>query len=175
MNCENCEKEILIRYGTGRFCDKHCARSFSTKYKRESINKKVSKTLSGRTVGEQTKEKLKSNWKIRKTKIRNPNSNRTPLVILLTENSTYTTQIVKRRILQENVLEYKCTKCPNNGTHNNKPLTLQLHHKDGNNKNHLLANLEFLCPNCHSQTDTYAGKGNLKRNDLTFRKIPCII
>lgn len=38
---------------------------------------------------------------------------------------------------------------------NNKALTFQLHHKDGNDKNNKLDNLILLCPNCHSQTDNY--------------------
>lgn len=38
------------------------------------------------------------------------------------------------------------------------PLTLQLDHINRVNNDHRLTNLRFLCPNCHSQTDTYAGK-----------------
>lgn len=39
-----------------------------------------------------------------------------------------------------------------------KPITLELHHKDGNPANNVLENVEFLCPNCHSQTDNHRGK-----------------
>lgn len=35
-----------------------------------------------------------------------------------------------------------------------KPLKLQVHHRDGNRDNNDLNNLQILCPNCHSQTDT---------------------
>lgn len=41
-------------------------------------------------------------------------------------------------------------------------LSLQLHHKDGNCYNNKLDNLEILCPNCHSLTPTFAGKGARK-------------
>lgn len=37
-------------------------------------------------------------------------------------------------------------------------LSLQLDHINGINNDHRLENLRFLCPNCHSQTNTYAGK-----------------
>ena len=43
--CENCGIEHKGEYGSGRFCDSKCARSFSTKVKRKEINKKVSETL----------------------------------------------------------------------------------------------------------------------------------
>jgi hypothetical protein len=41
---------------------------------------------------------------------------------------------------------------------NNKPIALQLEHIDGDNTNQELSNLCYLCPNCHSQTDTFCGK-----------------
>lgn len=43
-----------------------------------------------------------------------------------------------------------------------KPLSLHLHHIDGDNKNNTLQNLQVLCPNCHSQTSNYSGKKKLK-------------
>jgi Zn finger protein HypA/HybF involved in hydrogenase expression len=46
--------------------------------------------------------------------------------------------------------------------HNNKPITLQIDHMDGNPDNNHPSNLRFLCPNCHSQTETYKG-GNKNR------------
>lgn len=39
-----------------------------------------------------------------------------------------------------------------------KALILQLDHRDGDHTNHSIDNLRFLCPNCHSQTDTFSGK-----------------
>ncbi len=43
MICENCNKEHNGIFGSGRFCSKECAKSFSTKEKRKEINKKISK------------------------------------------------------------------------------------------------------------------------------------
>lgn len=56
-----------------------------------------------------------------------------------------------------------CESCGVGNEYNNKPLTLQLDHIDGNSDNNSLINLQILCPNCHSQTDTYGSKGNGKR------------
>lgn len=43
-----------------------------------------------------------------------------------------------------------------------KPIECQLHHKDGNKFNHSLDNLIILCPNCHSQTETFGFKQGKK-------------
>lgn len=37
----------------------------------------------------------------------------------------------------------------------NKPITIELHHIDGNRVNNTLENLQLLCPNCHSYTDNW--------------------
>ena len=80
---------------------------------------------------------------------------------ILIENSPYTSrQSLKRRLINEEILEKKCNCCGLTEWLGN-PISLQLHHKDGNNKNHSIENIELLCPNCHSQTDTYAGKNNI--------------
>lgn len=65
---------------------------------------------------------------------------------------------VKKRILRDSLIEYKCAFCDNVGEWNGKPLILQLDHINGVNTDNRLENLRFLCPNCHTQTETYAGK-----------------
>jgi hypothetical protein len=47
MQCENCNSEHDGNYGSGRFCSLKCARAFSTKEKRQEINKKVAEKLNG--------------------------------------------------------------------------------------------------------------------------------
>lgn len=39
-----------------------------------------------------------------------------------------------------------------------QPISLQLHHVNGNGLDNRLENLLLLCPNCHSQTDTWGGR-----------------
>ena len=41
---------------------------------------------------------------------------------------------------------------------NGKELMFQIHHIDGNHRNHVAENLQLLCPNCHSQTENYSNR-----------------
>lgn len=77
--------------------------------------------------------------------------------ILEGNHPNYQTLKLKKRLLKEEVFENKCVSCGITEW-NNKPICLQLDHIDGNRYNHKLENLRILCPNCHSQTDTYCGK-----------------
>lgn len=71
-------------------------------------------------------------------------------------------------IINKNLISYICSECGNDDKYNGKPLTLYLDHIDGNPVNNVLENLRFLCPNCHSQTDTYAGKKLVDINGVTI-------
>jgi hypothetical protein len=64
---------------------------------------------------------------------------------------------VRKTIINDNLIPYKCNECEINDW-NGKKLSLHLDHINGKNGDHRLENLRFLCPNCHSQTDTYTGK-----------------
>lgn len=43
-----------------------------------------------------------------------------------------------------------------------QPIKLQVHHIDGDNTNNVLENLQLLCPNCHSYTDSWC-KNKIKK------------
>lgn len=53
-----------------------------------------------------------------------------------------------------------CMVCGLTNTWNGKPLQLQIDHKNGNNKDCRWENLQKVCPNCHSQTDTFCGRNH---------------
>lgn len=86
------------------------------------------------------------------------NQKKIPLEEILVENSTYTNvPRLKTRLLNEGILVYECDLCGNDGTWNGFPMTLQLDHINGRNNDNRRCNIRLLCPNCHSQTITYAG------------------
>ena len=65
---------------------------------------------------------------------------------------------VRKSIFKYNLFEYKCLHCWLSNDYNWKDLSIQLDHIDWDDHNNSLTNLRFLCPNCHSQTDTYWSK-----------------
>jgi len=69
--------------------------------------------------------------------------------------------LLKKRLIKEGIKEEKC-ECCGLSEWRNAPIAHQLHHKDGNRNNNRLDNLELLCPNCHSQTETFTGRNKGK-------------
>lgn len=83
---------------------------------------------------------------------------------ILVENSTYQTGHLKRLLLKNALLINECALCGLGEEWEEKPITLVLDHINGINNDHRLSNLRILCPNCHSQTSSFAGR-NIKWPD----------
>lgn len=62
---------------------------------------------------------------------------------------------VKNRIIEENLIEYKCKFCDNIGIWNGIKISLILDHINGVNNDNHLENLRFLCPNCNATLETH--------------------
>lgn len=90
-------------------------------------------------------KKVMSDGKIKKT----PNSE------IFVENSKAKRGTAKNRIINDNLMEYKCVMCGNEGEWMGNKITLILDHINGVNNDHRLENLRFLCPNCNSTLDTH--------------------
>ena len=69
----------------------------------------------------------------------------------------------RRRVFEEQ--NHCCNKC-SYGEWFGMPITLELEHKDGNHLNNARENLEGLCPNCHSITDTWRGRNKPAKNGI---------
>ncbi|WP_282695564.1 HNH endonuclease signature motif containing protein [Streptomyces sp. CC208A] len=64
---------------------------------------------------------------------------------------------LKSAMLEAGMKE-QCAACGIEAVWLGKPLPLEVDHIDSNWKNNRIENLRFLCPNCHSTTDSYRGR-----------------
>lgn len=104
---------------------------------------------------------------------RKPTRTAMPLISVLVEHSTYSRVDLKRRLIEGGLLKNECAICTQTNTWQNKPLVLILDHINGISDDHRLFNLRLLCPNCNSQTDTFAGR-NSTRKRKTYNCISCL-
>lgn len=143
--CPKCNAE---HDKVGIFCSRSCANS---RVWSEVDKKKKSQSAQGKipwNKGKKTGSNLERNNNISSTR----------------QNRSYT-QFLEGKITERSVIRrhltsmwgYKCSVCGIdewNGT----IITLQVNHIDGNAGNNLPENLQLICPNCHSQTDTFGAR-----------------
>lgn len=87
-----------------------------------------------------------------------------PLDSILQDGVVYKTARLKKRLVEEGLLEDNCDECGQEAFWNGKPLTLQLDHINGKSDDNRLTNLRILCPNCHTQTPTFGAKNRKPRS-----------
>ena len=153
--CECCKGKNEGTYGSGRFCSPKCARGFASKDKRQEINTKVSLSLKGKPhphkgvkrgfIDPEVGKKISTSLSKMYIEKRNKKS-----------FNELGRNWKKRTLLEE--ANHRCQLCGQNEIWNEKSLVLQLNHIDGDNKNWTKENLRIICPNCHTQTETYCSK-----------------
>lgn len=112
----------------------------------------------GNRIVKERMEKLNISFKKKNINYYNKEQVRLPLSKILTKDSGYSRTRLKERLIEEGLKEYKC-ECCGLTEWMNKPISLQLHHINGINNDNRIENLQFLCPNCHSQTENFSSRG----------------
>lgn len=79
------------------------------------------------------------------------------------EIRTFCRQHVKARLRLAGLKHECCEQCGLTDWRN-RPLSLELHHVNGDGRDNRLENLMLLCPNCHSQTDTWGARNKGRRS-----------
>ncbi|WP_329019501.1 HNH endonuclease signature motif containing protein [Streptomyces sp. NBC_00690] len=64
-----------------------------------------------------------------------------------------------KRALAATGVPNRCVLCGTGPLWRGRPLPLEVDHIDGDWRNNRIENLRILCPNCHSATDNYRGRG----------------
>lgn len=67
-------------------------------------------------------------------------------------------QVLRKMLLEKKLIEDRCVPCGVGPVWNNRPLVLQMDHINGVRDDNRVTNLRLVCPNCHTQTETYAGR-----------------
>lgn len=83
-----------------------------------------------------------------------------------TEGNRISAGAIKRRLVRLGIKDDRCEACGQEPTWNGQPLVLHLDHIDGDKHNWELSNLKILCPNCHTQTPTFAGRNKFQEPKL---------
>jgi 5-methylcytosine-specific restriction endonuclease McrA len=91
------------------------------------------------------------------------NSNRKSLEDVFSGKVAYkSSHKLRLRLIKEGYFEHKCYKCGLKEWQGHE-IPLELEHINGDHCDNSLENLIILCPNCHAQTETYAGKNKKRR------------
>lgn len=169
--CKQCGKKIEIREGEipsitrqRHYCSKECKNKHQSEIMKENkirgiskeshclncgkkLNRKQSKYCSNECQKQYQYKKYIERWK---DGLEDGMKGKYQL-------SNYIVKYIKEKY------NNKCCKC---GWNKINPTTesspLDIHHKNGNYTNNKEENLELLCPNCHSLTDTYKNALNHK-------------
>ncbi|MFF5535513.1 HNH endonuclease signature motif containing protein [Streptomyces cinerochromogenes] len=99
---------------------------------------------------------------VRTERMRHNRRRRTPEEILVEDTSAHASRIPSQRLKRAMIelgVEERCALCGTEPIWLGERLPLEVDHVDGNWRNNRIENLRLLCPNCHSATDTYRGRG----------------
>ncbi len=159
MLCDyGCGQEAKYQMSSGKWC---CCESYNSC---PAIRKKNSEGIKKSNLKNNRDYKAQyQNISEEKKKNMNWNKNKTFLSLssVFKLGSDKSNGLIKKYLIYHNLIEYKCKECGIDKW-NNKDIKLELHHINGINNDNRIENLCFLCPNCHSQTDNFRGKGNIK-------------
>lgn len=158
--CLFCGKEIIEGDYRKKFCNHSCAASYNNQIVIRSHGEEKACLNCGKIL-EGHQKKFCSNTCQREYEYKqNVEKWKNGEDAGWTGHSAGIKPFIKRYLFEK--YECKCQKC---GWGEKNPVTetvpLQIHHVDGDCKNNKEENLELLCPNCHSLTETF-GRLNKK-------------
>ena len=143
--CERCGKAVFEKFGSGRFCSAKCSHS---RAQTQETRDKISASNKGQPATD-------GSFKVGHKGVGDRNLAAQKAAV--TRKANRDARSYDELSTKEQVLYSQSNRCNCCGIREwqGKPIVLELHHRDGNHYNNARDNLEYLCPNCHSQTDTW--------------------
>ena len=159
--CLNCSCGLLYEKRHNKFCSKSCSASYNNELRGKTINPQTGKVVKIKQL--KVCEFCGNSYTSKRSESRtcsNECDNKRKVKERLEEWFSSGKRPSKRTVKEFLLAEQngKCASCGISTVWNGKPLVFDLEHKDGDSENNTRENLELLCPNCHSQTDTYKAK-----------------
>ena len=109
------------------------------------------------------------NWKVNFNLVECKNSD--SLEKMLQENTNVHSSHLREKLIASKLKINVCEVCGCGDSWQNKPITLQLHHVNGDHFDNRIENLQILCPNCHSQAEGHKKpKTQTKGAQTAFKK-----
>lgn len=108
-------------------------------------------------------------WKANSNLVKCKNSD--SLEKMLQENTDVHSSHLREKLIASQLKTNVCEVCGCGDSWQNKPITLQLHHVNGDHFDNRIENLRILCPNCHSQAEGHKKpKTQTKGTQTAFKK-----
>lgn len=160
MNCKYCDR-LLVNRGTLAIHEKSCQSNPNRVQRKRSplagTKKGTVPWNKGVAIGRSAK------WEEKYS-----------LDKVLVENSTYARHLVKKRVLAERLIEYRCACCGIGPEWMGNPMPLILDHINGVSNDNRIENLRIVCSNCDSQLDTYKSRNRIRKNGRARLNAPAL-
>lgn len=174
--CEECGQEFdkemgQIKQTKHNFCSRPCAGKFNGRRRKgpyknrdkqySSVRKLRKLGYSFSDISDETNIPLQTVWQwsndivLSKQAQENHEQRKKEKRLAVPLSKLISKTAILSRLLE--IRGHKCETCSITEWQS-KPIMIEGHHKDGNNKNHNPDNILLLCPNCHSQTPNYRNK-----------------
>lgn len=174
--CKLCSKLLGKKYLIGRKycedCSKICRRGTAIANKKQDILDWIAESsnkISNRDIAARLNVRIstwmKWNRQLEINYVGNQSKTDIPVLTcdqVFRKGSLCSTKTLKNYLFHFKLMENRCKLCNIIDLWNDQPISLHLDHINGDNSDNELTNLRLLCPNCHSQTDTYCSR-NKKR------------
>ena len=152
--CKGCYSALEYNKRNYLFCSSACSASYNNKLRNTKTNKWVCKNCQKEHISPKGKLRIYCNITCQQEY-----QNKERIYGWLYNNENWgemgTPKWVKNHLIKIN--GRKCSSC-DLSIWKEILITLEVNHIDGNATNNSIENLELLCPNCHSITETYKGK-----------------